>query len=491
MGVQRLRGLSMKENVMPYIDPNDYYSLADDSLMLQAAVDAAVISGQSVRVPRHNKRTGKSEWVIQRAITLHSGSTVILDSCRLRLADGVFDSIFKNDFARMPEAGLISNRQYDIRVFGQGSAILDGGTHNGLTERNDRDSDNPEFDHCALENTLIHFHNAERIVIENLRIENPRYWGMTFHYCAYGRISNIQFMSSGACPNADGIDLRIGCRDFIIENISGYTQDDSVALTCLDDDVAQVQGMDSDIHGIIIRNVSTCTRCANIRLLNHYGHKLYNVVIQNVQSSVEKDPASPELSDYPLRLPDAPKLAPAVEPVYWPTFDNRARRAHVCVKIGENGYFAQGGNGARLGDTFNIRVQNIQTDAQIGISLARTLCDSSFEGLQLFGKSAIGVYFGQGEFDNLRFSDISFARNARYREEDLKPRKGFYGYDSPATVVFEGGNVKNTSFTGISTHPCGGDAFAGHGDVELSVQQVRLTHSDAKLVSGDGIQVNR
>ena len=249
--------------------------------------------------------------------------------------------------------------------------------------------------------------------------------------------------------------------------------------------------MDSDIHGIIIRNVSTCTRCANIRLLNHYGHKLYNVVIQNVQSSVEKDPASPELSDYPLRLPDAPKLASAVEPVYWPTFDNRARRAHVCVKIGENGYFAQGGNGARLGDTFNIRVQNIQTDAQIGISLARTLCDSSFEGLQLFGKSAIGVYFGQGEFDNLRFSDISFARNAHYREGDLKPRKGSYGYDAPATVVFEGGNVKNTSFTGISTHPCGGDAFAGHGDVELSVQQVRLTHSDAKLVSGDGIQVNR
>ena len=46
----------------------------------------------------------------------------------------------------MPEAGLISNRQYDIRVFGQGSAILDGGTHNGLTERNDRDSDNPEFE---------------------------------------------------------------------------------------------------------------------------------------------------------------------------------------------------------------------------------------------------------------------------------------------------------------------------------------------------------
>ena len=481
----------MKGTAMPYIDPNDYYSLADDSLMLQAAVDAAAISGQCVRVPRRNKRTGKDEWVIKRAIKLHSGSTVILDSCRLRLADGAFDSIFKNDFARTREAGLICNRQHDIRILGQGSAVLDGGRHNGLTERNGRDSDEPKFDHCALENTLIHFHNAERIVIENLRIENPRYWGMTFHYCSYGRVSNIQFMSSGACPNADGIDLRVGCCDFIIENITGYTQDDSVAITCLNDDIAHVQGMDSDIHGVMIRNVSTCTRCANIRLLNHYGHKLYNVIIQNVQSSVETDPALPEAGDYPMRLPDAAKIDPAVEPVYWSTFDNKARRAHVCVKIGENGYFAQSGNGANLGDTFNIRVQNVQTDAQVGVSLARTLCDSSFDGIQMFGRSAIGVYFGLGEFEDLHFSGIGFARNARYHDADLKPRGGTYGYDAPAAVVFAGSNVRNASFTNISTHPCGGDAFSGHGNVELNVQQVTLRHSDAKLLSGNGISINR
>ena len=481
----------MKGTVMPYIDPNDYSELSDDSLMLQAAVDAAALSGQSVLIPRINKRTGKDEWVLQRAIKLHSGSTVILDSCRLRLADGVFDSIFKNDFAHTREAGLICNRQYDVRIIGQGSAVLDGGRHNGLTERNDRDSDNPKFDHCALENTLVHLQNCERLVIENLRIENPRYWGMTFHYCAYGRISNIQFMSSGACPNADGIDLRMGCRDFIIENISGYTQDDSIALTCLNDDIAHVQGMDGDIHGIMIRNVSTCTRCANIRLLNHYGHKLYNVIIQNVQSSVEKDPAAPDANDYLLQLPDALKLEPAVEPVYWSTFENRARRAHVCVKIGENGYFAQGGNGANLGDTFNIRVQNVQTDAHMGISLARTLCDSSFDGIQMFGRSAIGVYFGKGEFEDLQFSGIGFARNVRYHDADLKPRTGTYGYDTPAAVVFGGSNVRNASFTNISTHPCGGDAFSGHGNVDLYVQNVTLRHPDAKLISGAGISIKQ
>ncbi|MBR5379970.1 MAG: hypothetical protein IK140_05500 [Clostridia bacterium] len=474
---------------MSYIDPNQYAHMGDDAQMIQSAVDAAQLSGQCVCIPRLNARTGRDVWVLPSAVKLHTGSTVILDSCRLRLADGAFDSIFKNDLAGTTEAELLRRRQYDIRIIGRGCALLDGGRHNGLTERNGKSSSAPRYEFDALVNTLIHLHNAERIVIENLRVENPRYWGMTFHYCSYGRISNIQFMSSGACPNADGIDLRLGCCDFIIENITGYTQDDSVALTCLNDSVARVQGLDSDIHGVVIRNVATCTRCANVRLLNHYGHKLYNVVVQNVQSSVETDPASPDADAFPLRLPDSEPLPPAVEPVYWTDFSNGARRAHVAVKIGENAYFAsdRDGAGARLGDTFNIRVQNVQACSQVGVNIARTLCDSSFEGIQMFGKSAIGVYFGEGEFDTLRFSDVGFAHNALYSASDRKPREGAYGYQEPAAVVFNGSRARGLSFRGISSHPSGGHVFAGHGDVRMRAADTVLRDERFRLISGDGI----
>ena len=33
--------------------------------------------------------------------------------------------------------------------------------------------------------------------------------------------------------NADGVDLRQGCHDIVIENLTGFTEDDSVALTAL------------------------------------------------------------------------------------------------------------------------------------------------------------------------------------------------------------------------------------------------------------------
>ena len=164
--------------------------------MIQAAVDDAAQSGERVEIPRRNTRTGKDIWILPRAIRLYSGSTVILDNCHLRLADGAFDNIFKNSIARTEEAALVENRQYDICIAGMGNAVLDGGNHNGLVERNAR-----EKGLSTLVNTLIHFHNAQRIVVENLRMVNARYWGMTFHFCSHGRVSNLHFQSCGHCPD--------------------------------------------------------------------------------------------------------------------------------------------------------------------------------------------------------------------------------------------------------------------------------------------------
>ena len=121
------------------LNPNAYAHLEDDAAMIQAAVDDAAQSGERVEIPRRNARTGKDIWILPRAIRLYSGSTVILDNCHLRLADGAFDNIFKNSIARTEEAALVENRQYDICIAGMGNAVLDGGNHNGLVERNARE----------------------------------------------------------------------------------------------------------------------------------------------------------------------------------------------------------------------------------------------------------------------------------------------------------------------------------------------------------------
>ncbi len=473
-----------------YKHPNTYAHLADDAAMIQAAVDAASAHGVRVVIPRRNARTGQDIWVLPRAVLLPSDITVHLDNCHLRQADNSFDNLFKNATARTDAALRVENRQHDIHILGIGNAVLDGGNHNDMTERNARGSREQQHDLTMYANSLIHFHNAERVRVENLRLVNARYWAVTFHYCSFGRVRDLHFMTAARCPNQDGVDLRLGCSDFVIENITGYTQDDSVALTALNDPGMEVAGLCPDIHGVVIRNVHTAARCANVRLLNHYGHRLYNIVVENVQSSVEVDPASPKADDYALRLPDAEPVAWAHEQPWWPTFEGRERRASVCVRIGENGYFGDGGTDsrARLGDTFNIIVRNVQAASLMGVSISRTLCDSVFDGIHMFGESAAAVYIGEGEYDNLRFTNVGFARNAAVRAEDTSPRGGNYGYEAPAAVLFNKAHATRLTFDGVTAHPAGHPAFAGSADVQATARNVVL-RGDAQAVAG-GLQID-
>lgn len=56
----------------------------------------------------------------------------------------------------------------------------------------------------------------------------------------------------------DGIDLRMGCHDFEIENITGRTGDDTIALTAIAgvmETAAIVDGRSGDIRNVKIRNV--------------------------------------------------------------------------------------------------------------------------------------------------------------------------------------------------------------------------------------------
>jgi polygalacturonase len=153
-------------------------------------------------------------WILPRAINVYGGTTICIDNAHLRQADESADNIFKTAYTLTEEGKKLKNRLFDIHIYGVGNAVLDGGNHNGITELN-----HPEGGPYAISGSPIHFTNAERLVVENLRIVNQRYWGMCFQFCSSGRVSNIHFMSNGLVPNQDGIDLRSGCNSFIIENI--------------------------------------------------------------------------------------------------------------------------------------------------------------------------------------------------------------------------------------------------------------------------------
>lgn len=104
--------------------------------------------------------------------------------------------------------------------------------------------------------------------------------------------------------NQDGIDIRNGCHDVFISDISGETGDDVIALTAIASDVKYCPGgalcsthvmhndwtkREKDIYNITIRNVMAHSHlCYTIRLLPAMA-SIRNVVIDGVVDNTQND----------------------------------------------------------------------------------------------------------------------------------------------------------------------------------------------------------
>lgn len=248
---------------------------------------------------RHALITGS--WEIDKTVRIPSDFTLVLENCHLRMADGTFCNMFTNEHCHEPIGRTRAGSDHNIRILGVGKAILDGGQYNGLHEKN---SCKEGYPHISVNNLLL-FTNVEDFRIEGIQLRNQRWWAMNFIFCRYGSIRNIDFNSNGALmtptyegyqcilvKNGDGIDLRAGCHDIQIENISGFTQDDSVACTCLWGQLEKmyaVEGMSTDLYNIIIRNVCTSSYCGNVRILNQGGTRIYNILVDGVMDTSKGD----------------------------------------------------------------------------------------------------------------------------------------------------------------------------------------------------------
>ena len=205
---------------------------ASDSETIQNTINAAHLDGiGKVVIPRRNPRNGKMLWMIGKTLLLPSDMTVVLDGCHLRLEDGVRENIFRNENAWTAEGNTLEGEQHDIRIIGLGNAVLDGGKPNGLCEQMHRDDpiNNP---HMQV-NLLVFLHNVRNFEVSGFRCVDSRWWATCFMFCRWGMIRNLDMRMYGTLENQDGVDLRIGCEYITVENITGITGDDTVALTAL------------------------------------------------------------------------------------------------------------------------------------------------------------------------------------------------------------------------------------------------------------------
>ena len=265
---------------------------ANGSTVLQRAIDDARRNG------RHYL-TISGDYLIDRAILLPSDLTLRLEDAHLRLADSCFCNIFRNE-----HAGELTATDHDIAIEGAGRCILDGGNYNGLSERNSLTGSLP---HISQNNTIL-LANVQGFRLTGLSIIDQRWWGIDLLACRGGLARDISFRSSPLyceedgtmsnilrergsmeysrilIKNSDGIDIRRGCRDISVENITGFTEDDGVAITGLNGRLEELYcppGM-TDIQNISVRGVRMASWCANVRLLNQGGVRLSNILIDGV-----------------------------------------------------------------------------------------------------------------------------------------------------------------------------------------------------------------
>ncbi|MBR4125189.1 MAG: hypothetical protein IKR13_03215 [Victivallales bacterium] len=284
---------------------NDYSGLTDNE-RLEAAVreregDVVVIPARQCEI--ESERTW---WLLDRAILLPSNITVILQNCHIKLSDRCRDNFF-----RSANCGLgIENPEpaENIHVIGVGDCVLEGANHPRSTGDGSKHLGCP----CpknftgAAEPTFIDLHThsygtdagvegevqtgdwrnigilmakVNHFSIENVRIVESHAWAISLEECAYGKLDNIEFKqcmtrvidgSEHNVENQDGIDLRNGCHDIRISNITGTTGDDVIALTAI---ASTFRPRKAGILG-------TMHVAGNI--WDHREKSIYNVIIDNV-----------------------------------------------------------------------------------------------------------------------------------------------------------------------------------------------------------------
>lgn len=341
-----------------FYTPNDTIGSCD-SESIQNAVAMALETGvMHVTIPRINERTGKAEWVITEGIRLPSGMCVTLDNCYMTLADDVMSNFFISANAYTPDAFDPEKRMHNITIRGVGRAELNGGKPNILSESTHlKDGVPPVTRNCP-----IFMINVEGFHVENLAITDHRYWGMRFEFCSKGIVRDIFVCGTNDRRNQDGVNLRNGCYDILIENIHGQSGDDMIALSAIDSKKEHegnmiVEGLSWDIHDVVIRNISgAAITHPLVALRNHNGAKIYNITIENV-------------SDTPFLKPPA-------------KYGDVER--YGIIRIGNNSYYSI--SPSQMGDTYNIKIRGVRIKYSArGIITQATLKNCSFSDISAEG----------------------------------------------------------------------------------------------------------
>lgn len=367
-------------DMAPFVTPNAFEG--SDVERINQAIRSAAGTGRRVVIPHRNHAVDgeRDVWLLDSAILVHGDTTLGLDNCHIKLSDRCRDNMIRSANCGLGIGEIEPLRR--IHVYGVGNVLLEGADHPRATgdaaktlgERTygtdagvDGESQTGDWRNIAI---LLAF--VEEFSIRNIAIKDPHCWGISLERCAHGTLRDIDFsadefkMIDGVRQtilNQDGIDLRLGCHDILIENVTGHTGDDLVALTAIPRRDSIAGGTEStmvsaaidrgvgldDIRHIILRNIRGYSRGGHhiVRMLNTSGVRMHDILLDGL---IDTSPAGV--------------------------------RCKAAVKIGDHAY---GDGVAPVGDTSRVIINNVLSGAQHTILIGGSLSDSIITNVVLRG----------------------------------------------------------------------------------------------------------
>ena len=332
------------------VNANDFCGVCDSDI-INAAIAAREADGIVVIPPRAVDGE-RSWWSLDRAILLPSNTTVVLQNCKLKLSDASRDNFFRtaNAGIGIEDPAPVEN----IHIRGEGKVVLEGADHPRATGDGGKTLANPcpyevedllrlapwipeerrapdklnfwdrhihtfgtdagkpgESQNGDWRNIGVLFANCKNFSMSGFAVVCAHGWGISMEACSDGRVERIRFdacmskMIDGMrqnMENQDGVNLRNGCHDIVVSDITGCTGDDVVALTAIADQNYLPGGSfctthvmhndwsrrEADIHDVIVRNiVATSDLCHILRMLPCECH-IYNAIVDGIVDTAKE-----------------------------------------------------------------------------------------------------------------------------------------------------------------------------------------------------------
>jgi len=127
---------------------------------------------------------------------------------------------------------------------------------------------------------LIRFAHVDCLHLSRMTVRNPVSYGIQIADARTYIVRDLFFDYNWHFGTTDGIHINGPCRDGLIENLSGTTNDDMIGVTTIDETHAEITA--GEIANLVIRNISACNGYSGVRLLSAGGHALKHVHICGV-----------------------------------------------------------------------------------------------------------------------------------------------------------------------------------------------------------------